>query len=92
MKRVYLFCIGRGCGTLSSLVLDCPRLESLDATFCGCLGKSALAWAVRSQPPLRSLILSVCSHLDSGALDALGTMHTLRVLDLSYTEVKVRQI
>lgn len=87
---MYLLACGiRGCGTLSSLVLDCPRLEVLDATFCGRLGKSALAWAVKSQPPLQSLILSVCSHLDSGALEALGTMHTLRVLDLSYTEVKV---
>jgi hypothetical protein len=79
----------RGCGNLSNLVLDCPKLECLDATFCSQLGRSALAWAVKSQPPLRSLVLSVCSHLDAGALEPLGTLHTLRVLDLSYTEVKV---
>ncbi len=73
---------------LSTLGLDCPALESLDATFCGRLGKSALAWVVNSSPPLHTLVLSVCSHLDANALEALGTLHTLRLLDLSYTEIQ----
>jgi hypothetical protein len=75
---------------LSALVLDCPSLEALDATFCGRLGRSALAWVVKSAPPLRTLVLSVCSHLDAAALEALGTLHTLRLLDLSYTEIQAR--
>ena len=75
---------------LSSLVLDCPALECLDATFCGRLGRSALAWVVKSAPPLHTLVLSVCSHLDGAALEALGTLHTLRLLDLSYTEIQAR--
>ncbi|CAL8472159.1 g11701 [Coccomyxa elongata] len=78
----------KGCGMLSTLGLDCPALESLDATFCGRLGKSALAWVVNSSPPLHTLVLSVCSHLDANALEALGTLHTLRLLDLSYTEIQ----
>ena len=65
-------------------------LEALDATFCGRLGRSALAWVVKSAPPLRTLVLSVCSHLDAAALEALGTLHTLRLLDLSYTEIQAR--
>ena len=75
---------------LSTLALDCPALESLDATFCGRLGKNALAWVVNSSPPLHTLVLSVCSHLDANALEALGTLQTLRLLDLSYTEIQAR--
>lgn len=74
---------------LSSLQLDCPALQSLDATFCGRLGGPALALALSGSPPLRSVVLSVCSNLDAGALSAQITLPHLTLLDLSYTEVKV---
>ena len=41
----------RGCGMLGTLTLDCPQLESLDATFCYRLGNNALAWIPRCRPP-----------------------------------------
>jgi hypothetical protein len=75
---------------LSFLALDCGSLQALDATFCGRLSAQALTAALRGRPPLRSLVLSVCSQLDAGDLTALGRLPNLTLLDLSYTEVKVR--
>lgn len=38
----------------------CERLRKIDATFCGALTGAALASALTSKPPLKSLVLSVC--------------------------------
>ncbi len=75
---------------LNALTLDCPKLHSLDATFCGRLAGPALALALSGRPPLRSVVLSVCSKVDADALSALINLPHLTLLDLSYTEVKVR--
>ena len=80
----------RGCGVLAKLLLDCPVLETLDATFCARLGNAALAGAIASAPPLRSLVLSVCQSLDAAGLSSLRALESLRVLDLSYTEIQAR--
>lgn len=74
---------------LAALTLDCPALESLDATFCYRLGNSALAWITKCRPPLRRLLLGLCSQIDAQALPVLSSLDSLRSLDLSYTEIKV---
>lgn len=74
---------------LSRLTLDCPALESLDATFCYRLGAGALAWIPLCRPPLRALSLGLCTQIDAPALHALSSLGSLRSLDLSYTEIKV---
>ena len=74
---------------LSTLTLDCPRLESLDATFCYRLGNHALAWIPRCRPPLQRLFLGLCTQIDAQALHVLSSLGSLRSLDLSYTEIKV---
>ncbi|KAK9836189.1 hypothetical protein WJX81_007802 [Elliptochloris bilobata] len=78
----------RGCGVLAELSLNCPSLAILDATFCARLGNAALAGAIASAPPLQSLVLSVCQSLDAAGLQPLQALQTLRVLDLSYTEIQ----
>ncbi len=81
----------RGCGVLADVRLRCPALEALDATFCARLGSAALAGIIASAPPLHTLVLSVCQALDTAGLGALRGLATLRVLDLSYTEVQARR-
>ena len=76
---------------LSTLVLECPRLESLDATFCYRLGNHALAWIPRCRPPLQRLFLGLCTQINAQALHVLSSLGSLRSLDLSYTEIKVRR-
>jgi len=82
----------RGCGVLADVRLRCPALEALDATFCARLGSAALAGIIASAPPLHTLVLSVCQALDTAGLGALRGLATLRVLDLSYTEVQARRL
>mmetsp|Transcript_38492 Transcript_38492/g.108786 ORF Transcript_38492/g.108786 Transcript_38492/m.108786 type:complete len:979 (-) Transcript_38492:400-3336(-) len=77
----------KGCGLLSDLVLLCPSLSSLDATFCSSLGDDALRTALSRAPPLKELILSVCSSLGPSCVASLGHLRLLSHLDLSYTEV-----
>ena len=79
----------RGCGMLSRLTLDCPALESLDATFCYRLGNEALSWIPQCRPPLQRLFLGLCTQIDAQALHVLSSLGSLRSLDLSYTEIKV---
>ena len=79
----------RGCGMLSRLTLDCPALESLDATFCYRLGNEALSWIPQCRPPLQRLYLGLCTQIDAQALHVLSSLGSLRSLDLSYTEIKV---
>ena len=74
---------------LCTLTLDCPRLESLDATFCYRLGNHALAWIPRCRPPLQRLFLGLCTQIDAQALHVLSSLGSLRSLDLSYTEIRV---
>ena len=74
---------------LGTLTLDCPQLESLDATFCYRLGNNALAWIPRCRPPLQRLFLGLCTQIDAQALHVLSSLGSLRSLDLSYTEIKV---
>lgn len=50
----------RGCGQLQQLLLDCPALSVMDATFCSEMGNVGLASAVAKAPPLIQLVLSVC--------------------------------
>ncbi len=77
---------------LGTLTLDCPRLESLDATFCYRLGNNALAWIPRCRPPLQRLFLGLCTQIDAQALHVLSSLGSLRSLDLSYTEIKVSNL
>ena len=74
---------------LSRLTLDCPALESLDATFCYRLGNEALSWIPQCRPPLQRLFLGLCTQIDAQALHVLSSLGSLRSLDLSYTEIKV---
>ena len=82
----------RGCGMLSRLTLDCPALESLDATFCYRLGNEALSWIPQCRPPLQRLYLGLCTQIDAQALHVLSSLGSLRSLDLSYTEIKVSDL
>jgi hypothetical protein len=50
----------RGCGQVQQLLLDCPKLQIMDATFCSGLSDAGLATAVAGAPPLAQLVLSVC--------------------------------
>lgn len=74
---------------LSTLTLDCPKLESLDATFCYRLGNNALSWIPQCRPPLQRLFLGLCTQIDAQALHVLSSLGSLSSLDLSYTEIKV---
>lgn len=74
----------RGCGTLRDLALDCPRLEILDATFCSELCDAELVAALARAPLLNKLLLGACSQVRRAVQ---LRMPTLRVLDLSYTDV-----
>lgn len=78
----------KGCGILSSFTLDTPRLNTLDATFCGTLTDASLIHGLAHTPLLHTLLLSVCTRLESGSIQSLGgCSNSLKVLDLSYTGV-----
>ena len=43
--------------------LDCPALDYVDATFCSDLQDAQLGRALKRQPPLQRLVLSVCAQV-----------------------------
>lgn len=71
------------------MVLECPLLVSLDATFCSGLSDETLAAALSQKPPLESLVLALCMGITAEGLSAMLQLPSLRVLDLSYTHMEV---
>lgn len=75
----------RGCGRLEQLLLNCPKLGAIDATFCSALTDGSIAAALAACKALRKLVLSVCSSAGRGWLQGAGALPQLTHLDLSYT-------
>ena len=67
--------------------MDCPRLTTLNATFCANLTNACLAAIPAACPTLHSLSLAYCSTAMPALLPELHRMRALATLDLSYTEV-----
>ena len=79
----------RGCNALEALKLECPRLATLDATFCTQLDSLALIRALKGAPRLDALVLSVCLGLDPILPSIFNALSHLSLLDLSYTGLAV---
>eukprot|EP00253_Pinus_taeda_P020382 PITA_20382 len=75
----------KGCGILSQATINCPRLLSLDASFCSRLQDDCLVATTASCPMIQSLILMSCPSIGSNGLFALRLLSNLTLLDLSYT-------
>ena len=73
----------RGCAQLEHLQLECPRLQQLDATFCASLSDAGLTNAVAHVPPLRALVLSVCTRVRADPRCWLVTQHPMPSLNLT---------
>lgn len=74
---------------LEALKLNCPRLVTLDATFCTQLDSLALTRALTGAPCLDALVLSVCLGLDPVIPPTFNSLSHLSLLDLSYTGLEV---
>ncbi len=79
-----------GCGCLHTFKLQCPAMHTLVGTFCNKLSDDTMAEAVKGASGICSLNLSVCLSLGDKGLAALGSLRSLRLLDISYTFVEVR--
>ena len=84
-----LLLLCRGCNVLEALKLNCPRLVTLDATFCTQLDSLALTRALTGAPRLDALVLSVCLGLDPVIPPTFNSLSHLSLLDLSYTGLEV---
>jgi len=75
----------KGCGVLSEASINCPRLTSLDASFCRQLVDDSLTCMTEACPLIEHLILSSCLSIGIDGLSSLHCLHKLTLLDLSYT-------
>jgi hypothetical protein len=75
----------RGCGVLSQASICCPRLLSLDASYCSKLGDDCLAATAAACPAIQSLVLATCHAVGPPGLLSLKKLCDLTILDLSYT-------
>ncbi|XP_058108585.1 F-box/LRR-repeat protein 15-like isoform X2 [Magnolia sinica] len=75
----------KGCGVLSQASINCPRLTSLDASFCSQLQDDCLSATATSCPLIESLILMSCPSIGLDGLSSLRRLPHLTLIDLSYT-------
>ncbi|KAL8503808.1 hypothetical protein ACS0TY_022508 [Phlomoides rotata] len=74
----------KGCGVLSEAFIDCPRLMSLDASFCSQLKEDCLFATTSCCPLIESLVLMCCPAVGLDGL-SLRCLQNLTYLDLSHT-------
>ncbi|KAI3864276.1 hypothetical protein MKX03_006109 [Papaver bracteatum] len=75
----------KGCGVLSEASIRCPRLITLDASFCGQLKDDCLSATTAACPLIQTMILMSCQTIGPDGLSSLRLLSHLTFLDLSYT-------